>query len=146
MTLLYTARTARFDLFQAINYLTKRITRWDDNCDRRLHHLMCWIFSSSDFKMMGWIGDDPSTLTCHLYADSNFAGCPYTLKSTSGEHHNIQGPNSRFPWAAAAHGQTAVAQSTPEAEIASLNTAMRSKGDASMDIWQTLLGRYHEGG
>ena len=69
---------------------------------------------------------------------------PYTLRSTSGEHHAIQGPNSRFPWAAASSGQTATAQSTPEAELAALNTAMKGRGESAMDIWQLLLAPYHQ--
>ena len=89
--------------------------------------------------MMGWIGNPPRELTTHLSADSNFAGCPYTLRSTTGEHHSIQGTYSRFPWAAAAHGQTALAQSTPESETAAVNSAMRSKGERALDIWQLLI-------
>ena len=59
MTILYPARVARFDIFQAIQYLAKRVTRWDSNCDARLAHLMCYIYSSVDNVMVGWIGDDP---------------------------------------------------------------------------------------
>ena len=32
-----------------------------------------------------------------LYADADFAGCVDSLRSTSGGHLNIQGPNTRFP-------------------------------------------------
>ena len=144
MTLLYSARAARFELFQAINYLAKRITRWDSLCDKRMHRLMCYISSHVDDKLVGWIGDHPSLLSCHLFADANFAGCPYTLKSTGGEHLNIQGPNSRFAYSASSSGQTALAQSTPEAELGSLNSAMKSKGEPALDIWPTLLAQYHE--
>ena len=142
MTLLYSARAARFELFHAIQYLAKRITRWDRNCDKRLHRLMCYIYSTVDDKMFGYIGDSPECLTLHLYADASFASCPYTLHSTSGEHHSIQGPNSRFAWAAAAAGQTCLAQSTPEAEIVSLNTAMRSRGEAGLTISRRILAHY----
>ncbi len=90
MSLLYSARAARFDLFKPINYLAKMITRWDSMNDQRLHRLMCYIYSSVDYVLSNWIGDDPKDLTSHLYADANFAGCPYTLRSTNGEHHNIQ--------------------------------------------------------
>ena len=144
MTELYTARAARFDWFQAINTLAKRITRWDDRCDRQLHHLMCYIFTTSDYVSFGWIADPPESLTQHMYADANFAGCPYTLKSTSGEHHNIQGPNSRYPWAAGSGGQTCIAQSTPEAEIVSANTAMKSRGEMSLDLFGVIMKRYHD--
>ena len=69
---------------------------------------------------------------------------PCTLRSTSGEHHTIQGPNSRFPWAAASSGQTATAQSTPEAELVSLNAAIKSRGENVSDT--ILLGPYNQSG
>jgi hypothetical protein len=146
MTILYSARQSRFDLFKAINFLAKRITRWDPKCDRRLHQLMCFIWSSREDQMIGWIGDDPKDLTGHLFCDADFAGCPYTLRSTSGCHADLQGPNSRFPWGAGANQQTAMAQSTPEAELSSLNKGMQEKGEPALDIWQVLLGRYHDPG
>ena len=89
-----------FDLFKAMNYLSKRITRWDAKCDTRLHRLMCYVYSTQEDQMVGWIGDDPEMLTGHLFCDADFAGCPYTLRSTSGVHADIQGPNSRFPFSA----------------------------------------------
>ena len=95
MTLMYSARVARYDLLKAINYLAKRITRWDSRCDRRLHRLMCYVMTTADHCMVGWIGDHPSKLTLHCFCDADFAGCPYSLKSTSGHHFDIQGPNSR---------------------------------------------------
>ena len=146
MTLSYIARAARSDLLQPITVLAKMVTKWDQHCDRGLHRLMCYVYSTYDYELMSWIGDDPSELTCHTYADADFAGCPYTLRSTSGEHHNLQGPNSRFPWASATHTQTAVAQSTPEAEIASINGAMKQRGESALDIWQKVLRQYHPTG
>ena len=59
MSLLYSARAARFDLFKPINYLAKMITRWDSLNDQRLHRLMCYIYSSADHVLSNWIGDDP---------------------------------------------------------------------------------------
>ena len=117
MTLLYTARVARFDLFRSINFLAKRITRWDNKCDRRLHQLMCYVKCTAKQRMLGWIGDNPRDLTAHIFCDADFAGCPYTLRSTSGVHADIQGPNSRFPWSAGSNGQTSRAQSSTEAEL-----------------------------
>ena len=83
-------------------------------------------------------------LTLHLYVDADFAGDPYTLKSTSGVHFDIEGPNSRFPWAAATQGQTSRAHSTPEAELAAMNEGMRKKGENAFSIWSLLLGQYHD--
>ena len=120
MTVLYTCRVARPEITRAITFLAKRITKWDFRCDQRLHRLMCYVNCAADDQMMGWIGDDPSELSAHLFCDADFAGCPYTLKSTNGCHADIQGPNSRFPWSSRSNGQTSTAQSTQEAELNSL--------------------------
>ena len=117
MKILYGARYARHDLLCAVQRLACRLTTWDRECDRGLHRLMCYVSHTIDHTMVGWIGDHPSKLTAHLFCDADFAGCPYTLKSTSGCHTDIEGPNSRFPWAAATVGQTSRAQSTLEPNL-----------------------------
>ena len=144
MTLLYSARVGRFDLFKPITFLAKRITRWDEACDRRLHRLMCYLYTTQDYRMMGWIGDLPKDLSLHLFCDADFAGCPYTMRSTSGAHSDVQGPNSRFPWGAGAAGQTSVAHSTPEAELSSLDQGIRKGGETAICIWQTIMKQFHE--
>ena len=100
MSVLYAARIARYDLFKPIQFLAKRITKWDERCDLRLHQLMSYINDTLDIHAFGFIGDQPKDLTLHLYVDADFAGCPYTLRSTSGAHTCVQGPNSRFSWGA----------------------------------------------
>ena len=79
MTVMYPGRVARFDLLSTRGSLAKRITRWDRDCDRRLHRLMCYVMTTADEVSYGWIGDDPKDLTAHLFADANFAGCPFTV-------------------------------------------------------------------
>ena len=104
---------------------------------------MCYINSTLDHKMVAWLGDDPKMLTAHLFCDADFAGCPYTLKSTNGVHCDIQGPNSRLPWAGGSKGQTRTAQSTPDAETDSLNAGIKDKAEPALQIWPILLQRYH---
>ena len=91
-----------------------------------------------------WIGDDPSQLTAHMFVDANFAGCPYSLKSTNGCHFDIQGPNSRFTISASCAAQTAVAQSSTESEIAFLNAGMKNRAEPALRMLSLILGRYHE--
>ena len=106
MTVLYAARVARFDLFKPINVLAKRITKKDSKCDARLHQVMFYVHHTADHVMFGLIGEDdsPSQLELHLYCDADFAGDPYTLKSTSGAHMAMEAPNSRFPFSAGVEG------------------------------------------
>ena len=128
MSVLYAARIARYDLFKPIQFLAKRITKWDKRCDHRLHQVMSYINETLDWWAFGFIGDHPKDLTLHLYVDADFAGCPYSLRSTSSAHTCIQGPNSRFAWGAGSNQQTSRAQSTPEAELASMNEGMKRRG------------------
>ena len=99
MGLLYAVRVARPEWQKAVLFLAKRINanRWCDRCDERLHRLICNVWGFKDDIMSGWIGDPPEDLTMHLFFDADFAGCPFTLRSTSGLHLDAQGPNSRFP-------------------------------------------------
>ena len=39
-------------------------------CDARLHELMCYIKSTLSDRMIGFIGDDPSELSLHIFCDA----------------------------------------------------------------------------
>ena len=132
MTLLYAARAARFDLLRPCNFLAKRITRWDAKCDSRLHALMCYVNTTSEDKMVGFVGDKLEDVSFHLACDSDFAGCPYTLRSTSGHHCDIQGPFTRFPWSAGSNQQTATATSSTEAELVSMGKGIKDRGSPAL--------------
>ena len=97
MTIMYTARLARYDLLKPVSFRAKYITKWDAACDRRLHRLMCYVYGTQDDIMVGRVGDDPANISGHLWCDADFAGDPYTLKSTSGCRVGLQGPHTRFP-------------------------------------------------
>ena len=117
MKLLYAARIARFDLLRSINSLARNVTKWTKDDDARLHHLMCYVNSTLDKKMVGWVGDSLDDLGLSLYADADFAGCPQTLRSTSGSRMHVNGAHTRFPLAGISKHQGCVSHSTPEAEI-----------------------------
>ena len=89
--------------------------------------------------MVGWVGDDPSQLRPHLFADANFAGCELTQRSTSGLHLVIRGPRTCFPIAGQSKRQTCVSHSTPEAEIVAADFALRLVGLPALDLWHKIL-------
>merc|ERR1712039_860804 len=132
---------ARFDLLRAVCFLAQYITKWDENCDKRLYRLMCYINSTTHYRQTGWIGDDRDQLQVHLFADADFAGDSKTSKSTSGVHLVLLGPNSVFPLAGQCKKQGCVSHSTPEAEIVAADHAMGTYGLPCPDIWERLLGR-----
>ena len=78
MTLLWAARTTRFDLLRAVNHLPKYVTKWTSKQDKELYRLMCYIKSSKHLRMIGWVGDGLGAISPHLYADADFAGCVET--------------------------------------------------------------------
>ena len=57
MKVLYGARAARFDLLKVVQSLAGRVSRWTELCDQRLHRMMCYIWSTKDVTMKGYVGD-----------------------------------------------------------------------------------------
>ena len=139
MKLLYGARIARFDLLRQVNRLARNVHRWTDSDDRGLHHLMCYVHHTKHWRMVGWVGDPIDDVHLALYADADFAGCIDSLRSTSGGHLNIQGPNTRFPLSGSSKRQGCVSHSTPEAEIVAADVAMRSMGMPALKLVERIL-------
>jgi len=143
MTIMYSARVARFDTMKACCFLAKRIARWDLGCDRRIHRFSDYITKYADDISYGWIGDLPALLTAHLFVDSSLADCPYSLKSGMGIHFDIQGPNSRFPIGGSANTQTSVAHSSTCAEVGACNSGMKTRAEPAFQILSLFLSKYH---
>ena len=93
--ILYGARIARFDLLRQVNRLARNITRWTTDDGNKLHHLMCYIHRTKHWRMIGRVGDSVEDMCLAVYADADFSGCADSLRSTSGGHMNLQGPNTR---------------------------------------------------
>jgi hypothetical protein len=74
MKVLYGARMARYDLLRPCCFLATKITKWTRSCDKALHRLMCYLHSTPDTRMCGWVGDDVKSWELVLYADADFAG------------------------------------------------------------------------
>ena len=144
MKLLYAARIARFDLLRSINMLARNVNKWTSNDDARLHHLMCYVNSTLDKRMIGWVGDPIATLSIGIFADADFAGCGETLRSTSGSHMHVQGKHTRFPIAGGSKRQGCISHSTPEAEIVAADSTLRNFGIPSIGLWQSLSGKAPE--
>ena len=57
MKVLYGARMVRFDLLRAVCALARYVTKWDLDCDRKLHRLMCYIWTTKHHRTHGWVGE-----------------------------------------------------------------------------------------
>jgi hypothetical protein len=118
---------------------------WDSDCDLRLNRLMSYIQSTIHYRQVAWVGDTVDKLGPHLYADADFAGCPRTLRSTSGYHLAIEGPWTSMPQTGASARQTALSNSTPEAEFAACHLAHKKAYLPSLDLYDKLLPEgYHK--
>lgn len=53
MTVMYSARIARYDLQEPIEFLTKRIACWGPLCDQVMHTLLCYVHKSMNCCMTG---------------------------------------------------------------------------------------------
>ena len=116
MKLLYGARMARYDLLRAIAYLATCVTKWTEQCDRDLHHLMLYVNSTQDLQMVNWCGDKLEDCKIVMYTDADFAGCNRTQRSTSGIIIMLVGPNTKMMLSGISKRQSAVSHCTTEAE------------------------------
>ena len=141
MKILYAARMGRFDLLRPVTALGSRITTWTKLCDMRLHRLICYIKSSVNLKMYGWVGDQKKDLELVLYCDADLAGDRNDAKSTSGVFMCIVGPTSFVPLAAVSKKQTSVSKSTPEAEIVAIDHGLAKHAIPALSLWENILGK-----
>jgi hypothetical protein len=137
MTILYAARTARYDLLRATCALACRVTSWSKVCDNMLHRL-CYINQYPDICMYSVVGDTLDKVQLVAFTDADFAGDPETLRSTSGVFLCLVGPNTFCPLSAVSKKQSCVSHSTPEAEIEALDLAVRSEGIPAILLWEAL--------
>jgi hypothetical protein len=99
---------------------------------------MCYISSTLDVKMQGFIGDEFELLSVELYSDADLASCKATAKSTSGVLIAIGGPHSYFAINWISNKQTCQSHSTAEAEIIAADVALRVEGIPALQLWETL--------
>ena len=57
MKILYGARMCRYDLLRPTCMLARKVTKWDEACDRKLHRLVSYINCTLDLKLHAWVGD-----------------------------------------------------------------------------------------
>ena len=142
MKTLYAARMARFDLLRPTCFLATQITRWSEQCDRKLHRLVCYIDSTLAYRMTCQMADDPSELGLKLYCDADFAGEQPLRKSTSGVYLMLPGPNgTRLGLSAAAKKQSCVSHIAPYVELISLDLGLRTPGLPALSWRETAVQR-----
>ena len=134
MKILFAARMARWDLLRATQSLASRVTKWSRDCDVALHRLVCYIMSSLDVRMQGFIGDRVNECQLWLFCDADWAG-EFDSKSTSGCALYLVGPNTYYPLNAFSKKQTSITTSSTESEVVSANHGIRAQGLPSLSLW-----------
>ena len=117
MKLLWLGRMTRWDLLRQICLLAGQVSKWSLACDRMLHRLMCYIYHTKDHCLSISVGDTADKWSLHLYTDADLAKCPFTKRSTSGIYVEIVSDNTSSGVIGMSVKQTAMSESTPEAEL-----------------------------
>jgi hypothetical protein len=144
MKCLWCARIARPDVCVAVTKLARHICKWSPEDDRRMHRLICYLWSSKSYVLVGKIGTNIAKWSLDTYCDADFAGEAKDgeTKSTSGQMTVLtSGENGEFsmPLSWCSTKQSCTARSTPEAEITSASRALFSNLLPLYELWRTLL-------
>ena len=138
---LWLGRLARPDLQKPIGDLSSKVTCWTRNDDKKLHRLMCYLNTSVNHALCGFIKDPADKLKLLLFVDADFCGDSENTKSTTGAWLVLAGPNSWFPICWVSKRQTSTSRSTTESEIVALATALFGEAIPFLGFFEFVLGR-----
>ena len=139
---LYLARMNRVDILWTVNALAREVTKWNLACDKRLHRLISYIHHHTDLVQHCWVGDAPDFCQLALFCDASFAGDLRDSKSTSGCYLCLIGPRTFVPITWFCKKQGAVSHSSSEAEVISLEAAVRMEGLPALMLWELVQDVY----
>ena len=139
LKILYTARLGRPDTLWSVNILARKVTKWTKGCDKRLHRLIEYLKTTKDWVQLCFVGDVPQDCWLALFVDASFAGDLDDSKSTNGVYLCIVGPGTFVPITLGCKRQAAVSHSSTEAEVISLDAALRMEGLPSLMLWELVM-------
>jgi len=118
MSLLYDARLCRGDLITTTSFLSRRVSKWTLNDDKRLRRLMAYVFHHADLCLNHELStDDRSEAVLDYYPDAELGGDYTTTKATGGFWLEVVSPCGTRKWPItwctkkAGHSSTATADS-----------------------------------
>ena len=131
------ARLSRPDLLHALNELSKRITKWSKNDDRRLFRVFSYLHGTKQYRMRLKLDPD-AEWNLWLFTDADHASKADHGYSTSGSC------DLRwfilFPISFQSKRQTTCSRSTTEAEAIALATALFNDAIPAQQFLSQLLG------
>ena len=139
LKILYTARMGRPDTLWSVNTLARKVTKWNKGCDKRLHRLIEYSETSKEWVQLCFVGDNVQDCWLALFVDASFAGDLEDSKSTNGAYLCIVGPRTFVPVTWICKRQTAISHSSTEAEVISLDAALRLEGIPALMLWELIM-------
>ena len=122
-----------------MNKLARSITKWTEDCDKRLNRLISYIHHTCEYKQYCHVGNIAKQCRLGLFQDADFAGDLEDSKSTSGGTLCIVGSHTFVPTSWMSKKQTAVSHSSTESEIISLDTGLRLDGLPALELWDLIV-------
>jgi len=141
MKALWAGRLARPDIVKAITALATKVQKWTRNHDRMLYRLMCYMHTTCDHMLIGYVGDKLEDLWLELFVDADFCGDREDAYSTSGGWLVLVGSRTWFPLCWASKKQTAVSRSTTESEVVALAYSLFKDAMPMCSLWDLLANR-----
>ena len=131
--------SGRLDSLRSVDTLAREVTKWDRRYDERLHRLIEYSRHTKDWVQLCFVGDYPRDCWFALFVDANFAGDLEETKSTNGAYLCIVGPRTFVSVTWICKRQTVVSHSFSEAEVISLDAALRMEGLPSLMLWELIV-------
>ena len=139
MRLLWLSRLSRPDLSFIIGRLASNTTRWSRWDDRQLLRVVSYLHSTSEFVTVAEVHYKCKP-HIHTYTDADFAGCPWSAKSTSGIMICLVTGEAKWPIYWQSKKQSSVACSTSESELIAMSSALFGEALQIQDMLHYLLG------
>ena len=126
----------------SVNKFARAVTKWTNNCDKRLPRLISYIHHTYESRQYCYVGNTAQQCRFGLFQDSDFAGDLEDSKSTSGRTLCIFASHTFVPISWMCKKQTAVSHSSTEAEVISLDAGLRMHG-FPLSIWDLVVEVFH---
>lgn len=149
MKLMYGARMAGPHIIVIVNRLSSQVSKWSRDSDRKTHWVYSYLKDAHDLVLTGSQSTaDRDVAEPVGWRDADHAGEYMHSKSTNGVATTLRSREARrgrFPIGWGSKRQGCSAQHTGEAEVASLETALRNEMISAQILIQTLLRRPVDG-
>ena len=141
MKMMWLARLARPDLLRVTTWLATKIQKWCCGCDIALHRAICYIDSTKEHLLTGFVGDSKEDVFVEFFVDADLCGSTEDCYSTSGAWIQLSGEHTSFPLCWVSKKQTAVSRSTTESETVALANSLFEDAIPLAELFSTLLER-----